>query len=93
MVSRDEAARILRDEVSRKKAAYECANVQFNAIADTIPSGLPTPDGTDRILNAGKNYRFTMNAYDQALREYNNFIRTGVIPERLKQLSRPAATG
>ncbi len=84
MLNRDQIERILRDETEKAKEVYHRAHADFKEIAANIPSGLPHPDGTDRIINAGKAYRFTMNAYDQTLREYNTFILTGQIPERLK---------
>jgi hypothetical protein len=85
MVSRNEIAVILLAEVNRKKTAYQLAHAEFQCIAADKPSGLPTPDGTDRLIDAGKMYRFTMNDYDQVLREYNNFILTWILPERFKR--------
>jgi hypothetical protein len=35
------------------------------------------------IVNAGKKYPYSMEAYNQALREYNNFVVSGKVPERL----------
>jgi len=87
MVIRNEVARVLLGEVDRKKTAYQRAHTEFLSIAADIPSGLPTPDGTDRLINAGKMYRFTMGDYDQALREYNDFVRKGLLPERFKDKS------
>jgi hypothetical protein len=81
---RNEIARILRDKVTHARKAYESAHTAFNTITADIPSGLPHPDGTDRIRFAGSTYRSTMNAYSEALHEFNVFISDGIIPERFK---------
>jgi hypothetical protein len=75
-ISRDKVARILQDEVQRKKDAIDFAQAEFKEATANIPSGLPSPDGTDRITNAGKSYRFTLDAYKRAVREYETFILT-----------------
>jgi len=81
----DEVARKLRDEVFRAKKAYEVAHAEFMAVADDIPSQLPYPDGTARIVNAGQAYRSTMDTYSRVLREFNSYVATGVVPDRLKE--------
>ncbi|HWE49467.1 MAG TPA: hypothetical protein VG273_06745 [Bryobacteraceae bacterium] len=85
MVSREEVERILRQDVERKKAAYQSARLYFDSISHNIPSGLPSPDGTERIRNAGKDYRFSMREYDVALHDFNSFLCWGIIPEHLRQ--------
>jgi len=85
MKARDEIERTLRREVEHFHKAYNIATNEFQNVAADIPSGLPCPDGTDRLINAGKAYRFAMNAYAKALEEYNDFVLTGSIPERLKK--------
>ena len=85
MPLRTEIPRILRDEVNRARTAYENAHTEFKAITTDIPSGIPAPDGALRIRNAGAKYRDTMEEYNQALDEFNVFIKNGTIPERLKE--------
>ncbi len=84
MVTRNEVARVLLGEVDRKKTAYQRAHAELQYVAADIPSGLPAPDGSDRLINAGKTYRLTMGDYDQAVREYNDFVIKGLLPERFK---------
>jgi hypothetical protein len=84
MISRGQVERILEDEVNRRKRAYKDAHTDFHDKAAKI-SDFPGPDGTERLINAGKTYRSAMDAYDHALREFNNFIVTGVVPERLNR--------
>lgn len=84
MLHRDEIGDILREEVQRARRVYEVAHAHFSSVTTDIPSHLPSPDGTDRIRNAGKAYRATMDAYSAALKEFNDFLTSGVVPERLK---------
>ena len=49
-----------------------------------IPSGLPHPDGTARIRNTGVSYNFAVHAYSEALKEFNNFISDGIVPDRFR---------
>lgn len=81
--TKEELSRILRAEVTAARIAYESAHTAFQASAADIPSHLPFPDSTDRIINAGKVYRSRMDAYHRALREFNNFVLTGEAPGRL----------
>lgn len=72
----------------RAQKAYELAHAEFMAVANDIPSQLPAPDGTARIVNAGKAYRHTMETYSRALREFNQFVASGTLPERLAEPER-----
>jgi hypothetical protein len=87
-LSREEVERILRQEVERRKTGYEGARLEFDRIYNNIPSGLPSPDGTERIKNAGRDYRFNMREYDAALHEFNSFLCWGIIPDRLREPER-----
>jgi hypothetical protein len=85
MVLREEVEKILRQDVECKKAAYQTARLNLDSISRDIPSGLPSPDGTDRIKNAGKDYRCNMHEYDAALHDFNSFLCWGIIPEHLRE--------
>ncbi len=82
---RTEIPRILRDEIARTKLTYERAHEEWKAIESDIPSGIPGPDGTQRIRNAANNYQAAMEDYHRAVGEFNAFIKGGTIPERLKK--------
>jgi hypothetical protein len=85
MPPRSEIPRILQDGFARARLTYESAHEEWKAVSSDIPSGLPHPDGTQRIRNASKNYYATMDEYHRAIDEYNEFIRHGTVPERLKE--------
>ena len=76
---------ILVTEAERTKVAYEQARRDFKAITDDIPTGLPHPDGTDRIRSAGTSYRSTLNAYALAVRQLNAYAVDGTIPDWLRE--------
>jgi len=89
----DEISRILKQAVIRARSEYERAHAEFKAVTGDIPSGLPPPDGMQRIRNAGNSYRATMDAYQAALHEFNTYITQGRIPVRLKDRGTNPAGG
>ncbi len=84
MKSRSEIERLLFADLERAREKYHGArNVLIDATHD-IPSGLPHPDGAVRIRNAGKDSFETLEAYAQALKEFDQFLLSGKIPERYR---------
>ena len=90
MLCRDEIKRILNDGVDLARAEYETARVEFMRTVAEIPSSLPPPDGTGWIRIAGESYRLSMRAYSTALREFNDFVLEGRIPDRLTDQGKAA---
>lgn len=84
MPTRQEIERVLRDELHRARTAHEQAKEEFKITSAEIPSGLPHPDGVTRIANAGNANASALVAYARAVKEFNDFILHGIIPERLK---------
>ena len=80
----DGVEQTLIDEVNRARLVYEGRSKDFQVVVSDIPSGLPHPDGTARIRNAGICSRSAAADYAHALQEFNAFILDGVVPERLK---------
>jgi hypothetical protein len=83
--SHREIPRILGDEVTRARMAYQSAHAELNAIAADIQSAPSSPNGVLRIRNAGADYRSAMEEYDRAVNEFNAFLKGGVVPDRLKE--------
>jgi hypothetical protein len=79
---------ILRAEVDRARAEYDQSKKTFWRIAAEIPSGMPIPDGTQRIQNAARAQTVAMQAFANALKELNDFIISGAIPEAAKSGAR-----
>jgi hypothetical protein len=61
------------------------ASAAFNAVLDRTPSGLPHPDGTQRIRNASRDLDSARREMMKAHTRLNEFIERGVVPEDLKQ--------
>lgn len=83
VLPRSEIEKTLFEQVQRAKEVYKSAHLRFNSVSSEIPSGLPHPDGRERIRIAGETYYSAMTAYNLALREFNNFLLDGSVPEYL----------
>ena len=57
----------------------------FLAITGEVPSGLPHPDGTQRIHNASHELSVAREALMKAHRRLNDFLERGTVPEDLKR--------
>jgi hypothetical protein len=84
MKSRMEIEEILKKELEVADSLYKLARAEFMRVCSDIPSGLPQPDGTQRIQNAGRSQRAAQEAYAAALRRFNGFIVKGELPEELR---------
>jgi hypothetical protein len=67
------------------KMAADSATMEFNAISGDIPSGLPDPDGTQRIQNAARTLKAARDEMMMAHNRLNAFLETGIVPDDLKQ--------
>ena len=70
----DQKARELREAVRKAHEAYMRAAAESNTIMRDVPSGLPHPDGTQRIANAAKAERNALDAYVNAMRVFNDYV-------------------
>jgi hypothetical protein len=61
------------------------ANGAFSAVMNQVPSGLPHPDGTQRIHNLSRELDAARKEMMEAHTRLNDFIERGVVPEDLKQ--------
>ena len=74
--------------VQRIVEATERANAAsevFNTLIDQTPSGLPHPDGTQRIRNASRELDIARREMMKAHTRLNEFVERGIVPEDLKQ--------
>jgi hypothetical protein len=85
MLSRVEIEEILRAELERARSQRESAKEEFARVCNDIPSGLPHPDGTQRILNASREQTAAQEAFAAALQRFNAFILRGEIPDHLAE--------
>jgi hypothetical protein len=73
----------LLDATVREKAAFD----KFNAALDRFPTGLPHPDGSQRIRNASHELEAARKGLKKAHSRLSDFLERGTIPEDLKQTS------
>ena len=85
MTDRRPIIEILRAEVERTHAEYDRVKQDFRLLSADIPSGLPHPDGMQRIQNASHAQSFAMDAYETALKRLNRFLISGTVPPDLEK--------
>jgi hypothetical protein len=76
----DDKARELREAVTRAHIAYTRAAKASKAIIEDVPSGLPHPDGAQRIANAANAERRALEEYVKALRAFNDYANQKATP-------------
>ena len=62
-----------RSEVERARQAYRISLARFQEVVNDAPSGLPYPDGTTRVSQAGLEVRRALAQYMQAVKRQNEF--------------------
>jgi hypothetical protein len=67
--------------VKEKNSALE----EFNSVIEDTPSGLPHPDGVQRIKSCSKRYSEARQNMIRALERLNNFRSKGIIPNDLSK--------
>jgi hypothetical protein len=78
---------ILRAEVRRTEEVYAQSKRHFQKICGEVPSGLPHPDGRQRIELAARAQTDATLAYTQALHRFNEFLLNGRVPDDLRSKS------
>jgi hypothetical protein len=71
----------LHQATKRAEAALEA----FALVNSDIPSGLPHPDGVQRIHNASLELTAARDEMMNAHNRLNDFLETGVVPDDLKR--------
>jgi hypothetical protein len=75
---------ILRDEFEAAKRRMNSASRKFNEVVRDIPSGLPHPDGTQRIHNLSRELADAREKLAAAITRLNDFVSYEVVPEDLR---------
>jgi hypothetical protein len=70
----NDKANELREVVIRAHKACMRAAEESNAIMQDVPSGLPHPDGVQRLANAAKVERHALDENLKAMREFKDYI-------------------
>ena len=61
------------------------ASKRFTEVMDDIPSGIPHPDGTDRIHQASRECKDSREAASAAMKRLSDFMIGGIIPPELER--------
>ena len=77
--------RVLRDEFEAAKRRMNICSQKFNEVIRDIPSGLPHPDGTQRISNASRELVDAREKLAVAISRLNDFVTREIVPEDLRE--------
>jgi hypothetical protein len=78
---------ILKHDVTEATKRAHAASDAFEAIVADVPSGVPHPDGTQRIHNASRKLSTARQEMMRAHQRLHDFLSRGIIPEDLKKTS------
>lgn len=88
-VDAQDVRQLLQDDFDAAQNRRIDASKRFAEVIDDIPSGIPHPDGTDRIRLASREYSASRVAATEAMRRLSDFLIRGIIPPELPR--KPAA--
>ena len=78
-----EIGNLLKAQLDKARAAHLAASARFDLLIRETPAGLPHPDGTLRIQQAGSDTRTALQQYMSALKRFSDFTVSGIVPEDL----------
>lgn len=81
---KDHVRRILLLDVAETTARADAVAAEFKVLISSIPTGVPHPDGTQRIHQASHNLSNARKDMMEAHSRLDNFLSSGVIPEDLR---------
>jgi len=88
---REQVLAALNHDLQVAQQRRDEASTQFSEIMNDVPSGLPHPDGTDRIHQASQKYSHAQKEAMDALARLNKFLVNGTTPEDAER--KPAHEG
>ena len=75
--------RVLMGELAAAHSRHTAAANHFHLLMKEIPSGLPHPDGSQRIHAAGREAHEALEVYVRALKRFSDFTVHRIIPSDL----------
>jgi hypothetical protein len=75
---------MLRAELAAAQHRRDEAAARFTEIMCDVPTGIPSPDGPERIRQVSREYGETQAAATAALVRLNDFLVHGAIPPHLE---------
>jgi hypothetical protein len=82
---REQALAALNHDLRVAQQRRDEASALFSDIMKDVPSGIPHPDGTDRIHQASQKYSNAQKEAMDALMRLNKFLIHGTLPEDLER--------
>jgi hypothetical protein len=80
--------RILAEQFEAAVKHRNIASARFDEVRKDIPSGLPHPDGTQRIANASAEYVAALRDVGRAVQRIADFQTRGIVPDDLKDMNK-----
>jgi hypothetical protein len=78
----ERVSRILKQQLKDAMERRRLASLAFQEVT-LAPSGLPHPDGTQRVMNASKAYSAALRNVTEAVKRRSAYIVTGITPDDL----------
>ena len=80
-----EIRHLLEDDFEAAQQRRIAASKRYSEIISDIPSGIPHPDGTDRIRQASGEYRASREDATEAMKRLSDFLIRGIVPPDLER--------
>jgi hypothetical protein len=77
--------KVLQQDLDAAITRSKAATAAFDIVSSEIPSGLPHPDGTQRIHNASREVTVARMEMLRAHHRLNDYLNAGVVPEDLER--------
>jgi hypothetical protein len=84
-VDPQEIRQLLQEDFDMAQQRRIEASQRFTEVMDDIPSGIPHPDGTDRIEMASREYKDSRQAASEAMKRLSDFVIRRIIPAELER--------
>jgi len=75
----------LLESLTEATARVKAASGSFQSVMHEMPSGVPHPDGVQRIHNASRELNAARKEMMAAHSRLNDFISRGIVPDELKK--------
>jgi len=76
--------RILEEQFHEAVRQRDLTSAIFDEVSRDIPSGLPHPDGSQRIANASRDFTHALKEVNRAVQRIADFQIRGIVPEELR---------
>ena|SRR6266478_3011908 len=83
--SEHQVLNVLNQDFQAASERSKAATAAFDAVTTDIPSGIPHPDGTQRIHYASREVTIARMEMLKAHHRLSDFLNSGIVPEDLKR--------